>query len=281
MTGFVMLCCMLTLCCGFQQEDSAAVNGAGDKSMKKEHKRYLPVDAGAIRLSIIYDNRVYGEGFESAWGFSCMISGAEDTILFDTGGDGKILMKNMERLNIDPRSVDGIVISHFHWDHTGGLGAFLEKNSDVTIFAPGSFAGELKKGFEESGPEVIAVGDPIEICGGIYSTGELGRSIKEQALVVYTDRGLIVLTGCAHPGIVEIIEKARSIIDKDVLLVIGGFHLLDAGERELQGIISRCRALKVHTSAPCHCSGDAAIRLFEKEYGENFIRVGAGRILTF
>ncbi|KPL11436.1 MBL fold metallo-hydrolase, partial [candidate division TA06 bacterium SM1_40] len=123
--------------------------------------------------------------------------------------------------------------------------------------------------------------DPhAKICENVYSTGELGTRVKEQALIIHTARGLIVMTGCAHPGIVHVVERAKDLIGEDVLLVIGGFHLGPASSAEIEGIVASIRELGVRYIAPCHCSGDAARELFHDEYEENYIEVGVGSIIT-
>ncbi len=235
---------------------------------------------GDIRISVIYDNRAYAEEFEPAWGFSCLVSGIDKTILFDTGGDGSILLGNMESLRIDPKEIDVIVLSHNHWDHTGGLESYLEQHDDVTLFVPSSFPPHFRKGIERFGTEIVDVTGPARICDGVYSTGELGDRIEEQSLIVRTGEGLVVITGCAHPGIVKIVKKAKEVVDDEVLLVIGGFHLGGASKRHLEEIISSFKDLNVRYIAPCHCTGEDAIETFRDEYEEHFIDVGAGKILS-
>ena len=113
----------------------------------------IPLDTWAQAdpvIKVIYNNIVDDEGFEGDWGFGCVIEGLEKTILFDTGANGSILMKNMKKMNIDPGSIDLVVLSHFHWDHTGGLEDFLKKNSDVMVFAPASFPEEWKTGLRKN-----------------------------------------------------------------------------------------------------------------------------------
>jgi 7,8-dihydropterin-6-yl-methyl-4-(beta-D-ribofuranosyl)aminobenzene 5'-phosphate synthase len=97
-------------------------------------------------------------------------------------------------------------------------------------------------------------------------------------LIIQTEQGLIVITGCAHPGIVEIVKKAKELVKDDVLFVTGGFHLIKTSNKS--DIVSSIRELGVLYVGPCHCSGDNARELFEKEYGENYVNVGVGRVLT-
>jgi len=238
--------------------------------------------AAVKNLSIIvsYDNNPYKERLTTAWGFSCVIRGTEKTILFDTGGDGSVLLTNMKELDINPKEIDLVVLSHIHGDHVGGLPSFLEKNPEVVVYLPKSFPKGFKDGVKEYGAKVVEVQESLKICEEVYSTGELGTWIKEQSLVIHTEKRLVVITGCAHPGIVKIVNKAKELFKDDVLLVMGGFHLGGESKGEIEKIVSSFRKLGVSYVGPCHCSGDAARQLFKKEYGENFINVGVGRVVT-
>jgi len=84
-----------------------------------------------LSITVSYDNNPYNKRLTTAWGFSCVIKGTEKIILFDTGGDGSILVTNLEELDINPREIDLVVLSHIHGDHVGGLPSFLEKNPEV------------------------------------------------------------------------------------------------------------------------------------------------------
>jgi len=133
---------------------------------------------------------------------------------------------------------------------------------------------------KEYGAKIVEVQEPLKICEKVYSIGELGEWIKEQSLIIHTEKGLIVITGCAHPGIVKTINKAKDLFKNTVLLVMGGFHLGGESKGEIENIISSFRKLGVSYVGPCHCSGDTARRLFKEEYGKNFINVGVGRAIT-
>jgi 7,8-dihydropterin-6-yl-methyl-4-(beta-D-ribofuranosyl)aminobenzene 5'-phosphate synthase len=252
------------------KEDTVAVQSGGPG--------VLPLEE--ITITVIYDNRVYRDGFEPAWGFSCLITGTEKTILFDTGGDGAILMRNMERAGVDPASIDLVFLSHEHWDHTGGLGHFFEKNKNVSVYCLKAFPEPFKEVVQDAGAGLIEADKPGDLCPAVHSTGEMGRRIKEHALVLDTDHGLIVITGCAHPGIVKIVERAKEKWGRDILFVMGGFHLMEHTRKQLDGIIADFTKLGVQYAAPCHCTGDGAIEAFEADYGDRFIRIGAGRIIA-
>ena len=167
-----------------------------------------------------------------------------------------------------------------HWDHTGGLHGILENNPAVTVFLLESFSKRYKDDIKKFGTKIVEAGKPVKICKDVFSTGELGTSIKEQSLIVHTNRGSVVITGCAHPGIVTIIKKAKDIIKDEILLVIGGFHLEAESKTKMEKIISNIRKLGVRYVGPCHCTGENAKQLFQREYGENFIHAGAGKVIN-
>jgi 7,8-dihydropterin-6-yl-methyl-4-(beta-D-ribofuranosyl)aminobenzene 5'-phosphate synthase len=229
-----------------------------------------------ITITILYDNNPYDERLEIAWGFSCLVEGLEKTILFDTGGDGSLLLRNMQTVGADPQDVDVVVISHVHSDHLGGLSSFLEENPNVSVYLPQSFPTEIKDDASGAGAQVVEIGESIEICRHALVTGELGSWIKEQSLVIETSSGLVVITGCAHPGITDIVRRARELAGHDVYLVLGGFHLGDASPARIKGIVEDFQQLRVEKVAPCHCSGDEARRQFEEAYGEDYIPAGVG-----
>ena len=249
--------------------------------MNKDPGNKLPIAMKNISITIVYDNNPYKAGLLTSWGFSCLIRGTEKTILFDTGGNGSVLIANMRQLGIDPEEIDITVLSHIHRDHTGGLEECIKKNKKVRIYFPRSFPQEFQSRLQNSGVKTTQVYDAINICTGVYSTGLLGSGIKEQSLVIHTDKGIIVITGCAHPGIVKIINTARDLIGADILLVMGGFHLAGMNKPELEEIILYFRRSGVKHVGPCHCSGDLSRQLFKAEYGNDFINVGVGRIIRF
>jgi 7,8-dihydropterin-6-yl-methyl-4-(beta-D-ribofuranosyl)aminobenzene 5'-phosphate synthase len=232
-----------------------------------------------ITITVVYDNNEYDKRLETAWGFSCLVQGLEKTILFDTGGDGSMLISNMRKLGIDPHVVDVVIISHIHYDHVGGLPGFLKANHNVSVYLPEYLPKSIKDTVRESGAHLIEVSVPVKICRNVYSTGELGTWIKEQSMVIETTKGLIVITGCAHPGIVNIIREAKMLYKKRVYLAMGGFHLCWLNPLQIKGIVNGVKLEGVEVVAPCHCSGDTARRLFEKSYGEDFIPLGVGKVL--
>ncbi len=226
---------------------------------------------------IVYDNNAGDLRLKTDWGFSCYLEGAEKTILFDCGGRGDILLSNLEKKGLSPEKIQVIVLSHFHQDHVGGLEDFLEKNPRVEVWLPYFFPSDFKKAIEKKRARVMEVIGPAVICPGVYTSGVIDGPIREQSLVLDTREGLVVITGCAHPGIIHILEEIKSSFPKNFYLVLGGFHLAGMPETEIKKIVASFRRLGVRKIGPTHCSGETALRLFSEEYGLDYINAGLGR----
>jgi len=249
--------------------------------VKSGGEELVPISIeGEATIIGVYDNYQVNPDLTTAWGFGCVIRTAKEDILFDTGGDSSILLSNMEKMNISPEDIDIVVISHIHGDHVGGLTGFLERNGNVKVYIPASFPDSWRKKIESYGADYQDVSGPMQISDNVYTTGEMGTWIKEQSLVLNAEEGLVVITGCAHPGIVNIVKRAEQMLpDKNVYLVMGGFHLSGASDSELRSIIGAFRDIGVQKVAPSHCSGDRCRGLFEEEYKENYIYGGAGKTI--
>ncbi|MEA1964908.1 MAG: MBL fold metallo-hydrolase [Candidatus Aerophobetes bacterium] len=234
-------------------------------------------NAHPVTITIVYDNNRYNTALETRWGFSCLIKGLEKTILFDTGGEGDILLSNMEKLNIDPQKIEVVILSHIHYDHVGGLFALLEKNHNLAVYLPESFPENFKNKVKKYGAKVVEVDNFVGICQNVYSTGQLGTWIKEESLIIKIDKGLIVITGCAHPGIVHIVKKTKEKLDAPIYLIMGGFHLSGTSKKKTDKIVNEFKKKGVERVAPCHCSGDLAREEFKRAYGNNFIPAGVGK----
>ena len=235
-------------------------------------------ESSLTELVIVYDNNPFDNRLRTAWGFSCLIRLPAKTILFDTGGDSPTLLHNMRQLQIDPGEVDIVVLSHIHGDHVGGLSGFLEENSAVTVYLPQSFPQSFKDDVKSLGAKVEEVYEARGLFSGVYTTGELGNGTKEQSLIVTTGKGLVIITGCAHPGVANIIRVAKDVVpDGRVYLVIGGFHLAGASSAQIESVIQEFSQLSVENVAPCHCSGDETRRLFKESYREGYLESGVGK----
>lgn len=213
-----------------------------------------------MKITLIYDNKVYQEGLKTDWGFSCLVE-VENAprILFDTGAKGSILLGNMKKLSIDPFSIKEVFISHAHYDHMGGLADFLKINSEAKVYIPASCPAPSRA------KEVIRVGGSLEIDKNIFSTGEL-RDV-EQSLAVKTEKGVVVIAGCSHPGVRAILQSASQF--GKIFALVGGLH----GFREFDLL----KELK--WVCPTHCT--QYISEIKSLFPEKYIPGGAGRVITF
>jgi 7,8-dihydropterin-6-yl-methyl-4-(beta-D-ribofuranosyl)aminobenzene 5'-phosphate synthase len=212
-----------------------------------------------LRLTIIYDNETRYFRLTADWGFSCLVEMDARRLLFDTGGQGTILLQNMAALNLNPRSISEIFISHDHGDHLGGLRELLRFHPKVRVYLPAS----CPKPPEVQ--EVIRIRGPRQISENLFSTGELPGG--EQSLVVRTGKGLAVICGCSHPGVGTIL-KAASRFGR-VSALIGGLH----GFREFELLAG------LDLVCPCHCTRYKTEIL--ARYPKTAVSGGAGKVIEF
>ncbi len=233
----------------------------------------------SMHIKVLYDKCTRMPGLRTGWGLSFLVNG---TLLFDTGDNAGDLRDNMTQLGVRVRSLSCIVISHDHWDHTGGLWSLLEARPGISVFSCPAFSDSFKRKTDALG---AVRREPSGVCmieEGVYSTGQLegsykGMSIAEQALVMRGKEGLAVLTGCAHPGITRILSHVRDTFPGErILAVTGGFHLRSAGEAELARIVEFFRDIGVEKAGPTHCTGEKAEKIFRKAYGKDFLPVRVG-----
>jgi len=227
-------------------------------------------------ITTLFDNYQWQSNLKTGWGFSALIQIGDKSIIFDTGADGSILLENIDKLGLKPQEVDALLLSHNHGDHTGGLEQFLSKWGAKKVYIPQSFASRFEKIVEQYA-KLVEVEEAMEIIPSVFTTGEMGTFIIEQSMVMETGKGLVIVTGCAHPGIVKIVRRAKELRQKEVYLVIGGFHLGGKSDREMADIIKAFRSLGVKKVSPSHCTGSHQIELFKEEYGDSFIRNGVGK----
>jgi 7,8-dihydropterin-6-yl-methyl-4-(beta-D-ribofuranosyl)aminobenzene 5'-phosphate synthase len=234
-----------------------------------------------LRITVLYDNTTADPRLGAAWGFAALIEHGEHRILLDAGGEPRILMNNIDSLGIDLRRIEAVAISHAHGDHTNGLQGLVERGLHLPLYALPSFASGLHDRVGNS--FTVAETSPgQELIPGVFTTGEMVDSqvgIPEQALVIPTDSGLVVITGCAHPGVVAIARRAMEMFGTRVYLILGGFHLAAKSDSEIQQIIAEFRRLGVRSVGPTHCTGDQAIAAFAAAYGAAFVKAGAGRVI--
>jgi 7,8-dihydropterin-6-yl-methyl-4-(beta-D-ribofuranosyl)aminobenzene 5'-phosphate synthase len=268
------------------------------------------------RVTILYD--VFGKDprMRKDWGFSALVEYAGKRVLFDTGNDRELFAQNVKAAGVDLRTLDFVVISHRHLDHTAGLSHLLSVNPGVKIYVPQEVLGGVfgtsvpgsfyrrdptlplhMRYFDDHPPERIVLGtawvgarfehidktqelDPTMFLISTVSDTPGTKEMRELSLAIRTPEGIVLVVGCSHPGIERIVEAATA-IDKRVRLVLGGFHLPAAKDEEVSRIATALHdGFKVERLAPGHCTGEPAFALFQKTWGSDYVYAGVGSVIA-
>lgn len=221
-------------------------------------------------MRIVFNNTARQADLVTGIGFSALIG---NKLLFDTGNDGKSLLANMRVLEIDPMKISTVVISHDHWDHTGGLADLLSVKSGMTVYGCPGFSEELKQTIALKKGKFISSAGYRQIEQGIFLTGEIpadykGSCLGEQSMVLQSENGISIVTGCAHPGIVRIVDDVQRHFAADSIhIVAGGFHLNHHNKTELREVLQQLEMRDISTFIPMHCTGERAIEAFAETFG--------------
>jgi 7,8-dihydropterin-6-yl-methyl-4-(beta-D-ribofuranosyl)aminobenzene 5'-phosphate synthase len=230
-----------------------------------------------VTLTVLFDNTTLNEYCTPEWGFACLLENDKERLLFDTGLKAGILLENMKAFGCDPGNIDKIVLSHMHNDHTGGILEIVKKNPNVDVYVVDSADKAELEEWQVNKNKLHKVKDFTKIISNVYSLGEMPGRANEQAIIIKAKNGIYIITGCAHPGIINIIKEAKKhFSDQPIKLVAGGFHLLREDNEAIKQIIQQFKELGVEKAGPTHCTGDQVIQKFAKEYGENFVKLGVG-----
>lgn len=235
-----------------------------------------------MRLKILAEGSTKWQRFIKHWGLSILI---DDDILFDTFGESDYVLKQLKRFNVDLDKIKHIAISHDDWDHISGLWKILERNNEVTVYICPHFSPDIKTKIKWYGARFVEVDKLTEIKNNVYLSGELkggsrgGVALPEQYLAIKMLKGIVVITGCAHPGIIEIVQHAKKSLGSEVHLLIGGFHLKDNSDEVNVGIVAKLKELGVRQVMPLHCTGKLAQKIFQKTYGKDCIVSGEGQTI--
>lgn len=272
-----------------------------------------PVQVGEqlpARVTILYDAFGPVSALQKDWGFAALVEYGGRRILFDTGNDAGIFARNVERLGVELSRLDAAVVSHRHGDHTTGLEVLIAANPAVPIYTPQEgafFRGSAPTDFFVRDPSVPAsmryfdgrdpgavrsgtpwprghfqiVAGTTEIFPGVFvlttrSEKPGTREMNELSLAVRTPQGLVVLVGCSHPGIENILEAATR-IDRQLYTAIGGFHLVRTPREEIERVAGVLHdTLKLQRVAPGHCTSEPGFAAFIRRFGERFDQAGLG-----
>jgi 7,8-dihydropterin-6-yl-methyl-4-(beta-D-ribofuranosyl)aminobenzene 5'-phosphate synthase len=243
-----------------------------------------------IAFTILYNNISGSDSVIADHGFSCLIESGDHSCLFDAGRIPDKFMKNASRLGVDYSGINHVFISHVHDDHMGGLFDILDKCNKPKLCMPVSYPRQEGESFGDranrdyemmldqlrpSVSELIQHKGLAEFGDNFYTTGIIEKQSYEQALILSTSKGLIIITGCAHPGILEIVRHAKELMKQDVYFVMGGFHLVGTDSTRVMTMAEELRRLTKYIG-PCHCTGEKAQGILKDIFGEDYIDIGAG-----
>jgi len=226
------------------------------------------------QITIVYDNTAARPDLRTDWGFSALVDFHGQRVLFDVGSKPDIFLANLKQLGIEKTSIQSTIISHEQSSHTGGIYKVLPAG---LIYFLDSFSKRYPAA-DAVGLEAKRSNAPTQLGPGIYSTGEIAGSPPEQALVIETSKGLVMLVSCAHPGIarmVETVEKQRNA--KSIRMIVGGLHMYEQSEQQVRPVLAQLQKLNVQSVVLGHCTGDLAMRIFREAYGDRFAAAGAGK----
>ncbi len=264
-----------------------------------------------LRITTLSENTANRGDFLAEWGLSILVETERENILLDTGRSLSASY-NTGVLKIDLTRIDKIVLSHGHYDHTGGLRQILRKmRNEVEIIAhPDVWAAKYsrhqgekdkyigipfqRQELESLGANFTLTAKPVKVADNIMTTGEISmvtgyeeidpamfvkddtgwhpdKLLDDLALVINTELGSVVVSGCAHRGIINTLYHVKQITDgKPIYAVLGGAHLISASEERIRLTIAALKELDVKRLGLNHCTSLPAASLLAQEFGDKF-----------
>jgi 7,8-dihydropterin-6-yl-methyl-4-(beta-D-ribofuranosyl)aminobenzene 5'-phosphate synthase len=272
--------------------------------------------SGKAQVTILYDAIGKPSALQKDWGFAALIEYDGKRILFDTGDNPDILRHNAREMHVELSRLDFVVLSHRHGDHMGGMEYLLEVNPNVLIYAPnenfGVYGFSLPSTFYSKDkslqpelryyggfpPKVMKFGSAwprahfelisksVEIAPGMHlislvSDKPTTLELHELSLAIDTPEGIVLVVGCAHPGIDRIVEAASK-INPRIHMIVGGLHHVVAPDAENARIVKVLRdEYQVEYVAPGHCTGEPMFAALLDGFGPRYLYAGLGETIPF
>jgi 7,8-dihydropterin-6-yl-methyl-4-(beta-D-ribofuranosyl)aminobenzene 5'-phosphate synthase len=263
------------------------------------------------RITILHDSFGKRPELRREWGFAALVEFGGKRILFDTGNSAGTFAQNTEALGVDLRALDFAAISHRHGDHTSGLSHLFKLDPGVTVYTPdetyGVFGSSLPgifyprchslpsymQYYDGKPPETIRHGTPwpeakfvwvketTEIVPDVWLVAVVSevpgtREMRELSLALRTSHGLVLVAGCSHPGIENILAASRA-IEERVYCIFGGLHLVLTKEPEIRRVAKALRdEWRVERIAPGHCTGEPAFLALSETFEGKYVFAGLG-----
>jgi 7,8-dihydropterin-6-yl-methyl-4-(beta-D-ribofuranosyl)aminobenzene 5'-phosphate synthase len=272
-------------------------------------------DHAKSQITVLYDAFGNNPAMQKDWGYAALIEVGGKRILFDTGNNGEILRHNAKAKDVNLSKLDFVIMSHRHGDHMGGMAYLLGINPKVTFYAPkegfGVYGFDLPSAFyrkddrlppeqryyDGKPPEVMRFGaawpganiqlidKTTQIAPGmnliaLVSDKPGTLELRELSLAIDTPDGMVIVVGCSHPGIDNIV-KAAAAINPRIHFIAGGFHLLVSKDPEIEQVVATLHdTYKVGYVAPGHCTGEPTFNSLQKTFGPRCLYAGLGSTLA-
>jgi len=253
-------------------------------------------------------------------GLSFYVEADDRRILFDTG-QNLGLSNNAEILGIDLSRIDTVVLSHGHYDHSSGLKSLLDCNTNFTLHAhPDVFSSKVRGAgdghkyigipidrhdLEQKGIKIQLDKDPVSLAAGITTTGEIPFTndfeavgsefylkngddftadtlADDRALILDTKKGLLVLLGCSHRGVINTLNHVTQIAGRNTIhAILGGLHLGKASDEKLEKIVDHLHTFGLDKIGVGHCTGPKAFVALANEFKERVFLNTVGNVMEF
>ena len=282
------------------------------------HTHSLDSEAN-MKITCIVDDRTHSDSaLRAEHGASFLIETSTHTVLFDTGQSGEVLLHNLEALGISLQQIEALILSHAHNDHTGGLPALLDHVQGIPLYAhPDLFRKRFRR--TDTGPRLVGTSmtrkalackvnlklhaEPVEVVPGVWTTGDIGARSEpggrgphhfvrqgagwiedpyrdDLSVVLETEKGLGLLCGCCHAGLLNTLGHVRTTFGRDPSVVMGGLHLLNADAPTLDHVIETLQGYGPPRLWVGHCTGDRSFLRLKAAFGEQVSLYHVGIELT-